>query len=451
VVTVEVPVGTAEAVRRFRDRPVNAVGVGTLVAVVAAAVVGGQLWLGDLFDMLWRSDGADDGGSAVPGGFISVTWFAAGGVVTGVAAGRAIGGSPSRRWPLVASAAVGVLVSAAVYAAFGLGALPDARPPDEQEIGSAEDTYAAAVGGVLVGAAFGPAALRYRSVARGLVFWIGWVWIVMAQRLAIPEWLDFYPLGVPNLERAVEPSGWLDPVLVTLVPLVAIAPAAGLGWWAARRGDARPVFSGAVGPVLMLSAHAATLVVGVNAWDDDHYSTGADLATWLSLSLYAVGAAAFGALAARAWRNDMPGRAVGTALLGWGAVVLATATLDWGPFGVVAAAVGALSGAVGLAIGRGRRLSLPAGVLAAVAGPVGLFLLGFIGFGEYIGEPVLAVQASEAVEMPFAAFGAVVGGAALLGAFVRRPRVVAVVMVLVTITFAVVTVRSYPYFTPFVP
>jgi hypothetical protein len=420
-----------------------------LTAAVAAAVAGAQLWLADLFDVLWRSDGSDAGGSAVPGGYISVAWFVAGGVVAGVATGRA-GGTPHRRWPRVAAAAAGGLAGAAVYAALGLGALPDARSPDEQEIGSFEGTLAASIVGVLVGAAFGPAAIRYRSVARGLVVWIGWVWLVTAQRLAIPEFLEVYPLGVPDLEEAVEVSGWLDPVLSTLVPLVAVAPAAGLGWWAARRGDARPVFGGAAGAVLMLAVHAAVLVTGANGWDDDHYSTGADLATWLCLSLYAVGAAAFGALAVRVWRREVPGRATGTALLGWGAVILATASLDWGVFGVAAAAVGALAGAVGLALGRGRRLSWPVGVLAAVTGPVGLFLLNLVGFGEYIGDPALAVVMSEAAELPPAVFGAVLGGAALLGAFARGPRVVAVAAALITIMLAVLAVAWYPDVNPFV-
>ena len=308
-----------------------------LAAAVAATVAGAQLWLGDLFDVLWRSDGSLDGGSAVPGGYISVSWFTAGGVAAGIAAGRAVIGSPDRRWPLVASAAAGGLASVVVYAVFGLGAVPDARPPDEQEIGSMDGTLAASIAGVLVGATFGAAAVRYRSVAVGLVVWIGWVWLVMAQRLAVPDWSEVYPLGVPHLEDSVEVSVRLEFVLSTLVPLVAVAPAAGLGWWAARRGDGRPVFGGAAGPALMLAGHAAAMA-GANGWNDDHYSAGADLATWLCLSLYAVGAAAFGALAVREWRREVPGRAVGTALLGWGAVVLATATLDWGVFGVAAAA-----------------------------------------------------------------------------------------------------------------
>jgi hypothetical protein len=422
----------------------------SLTAVAAVAVAGVQLWLADLFDVLWRSDGSDAGGSAVPGGYISVAWFVAGGVVAGVATGRAVGGPPRREWPLVASAAAGGLASAALYAGLGLGALPDARPPAEEEIGSFEGTLAASIAGVLVGVALGRVAHRYRSVARGLVVWIGWVWLVTVQRLAIPEFLEVYPLGVPDLEESVEVSGWLDPVLSTLVPLVAIAPAAGLGWWAARRGDARPVFGGAAGAVLMLDMHIAVLVTGTNGWDDDHYSAGADLVTWLCLSLYAIGAAAFGALAVRVWRREVPDRAMGTALLGWGAVILATASLDWGVFGVAAAAVGALAGAVGLALGRGRRLSWSVGVLAAVAGPVGLFLLSFLGFGEYIGDAALAVEMSEAAELPSPVFGAVLGGAALLGAFARAPRVIAVAAALVVIMFGVLTVVWYPEVNPFV-
>ena len=357
-------------------------------------------------------------------------------------------------------AAAGGLASVVLYVNVGLGALPDARPLDEQEIGSAESTLVASIAGVLVGMAFGPAAARYRSVARGLVVWIAWVWLVTAQRLAIPEYTEVYPLGVPDLEDSIEVSRWLDSVLLTLVPLVAIAPAAGLGWWAARRGDARPVFGGAAGPVLLLAVHGIVLFAGVNGWDDDHYSTGADLATWLCLSVYAVGAAAFGAALGSgsigtgegAQRPPAPrsGRVVGTVLLGWGAVLLATSTLNWGGFGVAAAAVGALTAAAGLAIGRGGRLSIPVGVLAAVAGPVGLFLLNYAGFGEYIGDPALAVRASEAAEMPSAAFGALVGGAALLGAFIRGPRAVTAAAALATIMFAVLTVLWYPDLAPFV-
>jgi hypothetical protein len=422
-----------------------------LAAAVAAAVAGGQLWLADLLDVLWRSDGSDFGGSAVPGGHISVAWFVAGGVVAGVAIGRAVGGSSKRRWPFVAAAAAGALASAALYAGVGLDAQPDVQLLGGPEVGSFEGTLTAAIAGVIVGAAFGPAAARYRSVARALVFWIGWVWLVTAQRLAIPDYAEVYPLGVPDLEDSVEVALWLELVLLTLVPLVAVAPGAGLAWWAARRGDPRPVFGGAAGPALMLAVHAGVLVTGANGWDDDHYSTGADLATWLCLSLYAVGAAALGALAVRAWRRAVPGRTMGTALLGWGAAVLATASLDWGVFGVAAAAVGSLAAAAGLALGRGRRLPIPVGVLAAVAGPVGLFLLNLVGFGEYIGDPALAVEVSEAAEVPFAVFGAVVGGAALVGALARWPRVVAAATALITVMFGVLVVVWHPDANPFVP
>jgi hypothetical protein len=389
--------------------------IGTAAAVAVAAVAAiGQMLLARWLRVLVPDQDYTAGNDTWPFQLVLLAWYAATAAVLGCAVARRVVWRARWRWSLAAPAGLGALVAlrAAQDWAAGASAIGDAA-------------VAAAAGAVLLGAVVGVAAgvavLAWRSMARGTVVWVAWVWLTVLVAVATDEdrrpgrdhVVPVDPLGVlPPRPRWLGHGAYVE-VVALLSPL---ALCAFLGWWAGRRGDRLPLLGAMAGPLLLVAVHGVVPELPTGRSDGDHYSLAADLSMWLLVTVLGVGAGALGAFAGGRRRTGQRAgepAAPAVMLLMVVASLLAAAALfsvwssrgGWLDAGAACLALGA-----GLALYRRAALSALAGACAAAAGVAGLAVLAGV-LGDR--SPPLGVLPS------------IVGSlvlAVLIGAFARGAR-----------------------------
>jgi hypothetical protein len=232
--------------------------IGIAAAVVVAAVVAiGQMFLARWLRVLVPDQDYTAGNDTWPFQLVLLAWYAATAAVLGCAVARRLVWRVRWRWSLAAPAGLGALAGlrAAQDWASGASAVGDAA-------------VAAAGGAVLLGAVVGVVAgvavLTWRSIARGAVVWVAWVWLTVLVAVATYEerrpGRDYVvpvdPLGVlPPRPRWLGHGAFVE-VVALLSPL---ALCAFLGWWAGRHGDRLPLLAAMAGPVLLVAVYGVVL------------------------------------------------------------------------------------------------------------------------------------------------------------------------------------------------